>query len=201
MPAVSRRIWLAANVLFAVEMATNSRADEPKLPPFEEIEKTVEGYFQENRERREEDILSRSQVTDVLLQLEQLGWPVPDAKELISDVLDDQHVLVQTLRTPAGRRFLAKVAKRDLIYDRLDRISEVSGGPQLIRDLVKLPDGEKYAKPRSGGGVPDLLDLLPKNASGKTRRVKNYDEPTGHIYTTKDLLDRLAESHAKCQTH
>ena len=72
-----------------------------------------------------------------------------------------------------------------------------SGGPRLIQDLVKLPDGEKYCKPKSGGGVPDLLDLLPKNASGKTRQIANYDEPTGHIYTQEHLLTRLGESYKK----
>jgi hypothetical protein len=197
MLALTRRVWLASTVWFVVKSVTTTSAAEPKLPSFPEVQTAVEAYFRENRERRDEDIVSRSQVAEILLQLEELGWQVPESKELLNSVLDEQHVLVRTMRTPAGRKFLAKVAKRDLIYDRLDRIASVSGGPELIRDLVKLPDGEKYAKPRSGGGVPDLLDLLPKNSSGRTRRVKDYDQPTGHIYTEADLLERLAESYAK----
>ncbi len=90
---------------------------------------------------------------------------------------------------------MRQVSSRELIYDRLDRISRESGGPQLIQDIVKLPDGERYAKPKSGHGVPDLLDLLPKKASGETRKIANYHKPSGSIYTTNDLIVRLAESH------
>jgi hypothetical protein len=40
-----------------------------------------------------------------------------------------------------------------------------------------------------------LLDLLPKNASGQTRRITDYHKPTGNLYTVNDLIARLAESH------
>jgi hypothetical protein len=188
--AASLMLCSGVGLLAATEGAA---ADQPRLPPFEDVQQCVEDYFQKDRDRRKEDLVTRGQVAEVLKQLQQLGWKVPQQQQLIEKVLDDQHVLVRTFRTPAGRRFLSKVADRELIYDRLDRISEVSGGPELIRDVVKLPDGERYAKPQSGGGVPDLLDLLPKNASGRTRRIADYDRPTGHLYTVSDLVAYLAE--------
>src|SRR6185503_17441521 len=113
--------------------------------------------------------------------------------------LPDQHVVVRTLRSAAGKKFMRQVSGRELMYDRLDRISEVSGGTLLIQDLVKLPNGERYAKPMSGGGVPDLLDLLPKNASGQTRRIRDYHKPTGRFYTVSDLVAGLKESYRKAE--
>ncbi|MGE3776168.1 MAG: hypothetical protein AB7F89_03205 [Pirellulaceae bacterium] len=173
---------------------------QPSLPTFDTIASHVQQYFARVRDHRDFDLISRSQVAELLGQLQKLGWQPPDGPQLLERVLADQHVLVRTLRSPAGRTFLAKVASRDLIYDRLDRVSTVSGGARLIQDLVKLPDGERYAKPRSGGGVPDLLDLLPKHASGKTRKIADYDKPTGHLYTVEDLLEALRQSYDKTVT-
>jgi hypothetical protein len=185
------------HVLLAVALLVTLRlplpANESKFPSFSDVQQIVQSYFSKDRSRREDDIISRNQVAEVLKLLNNAGWKVPDEKQLLESVLDDQHVLVRTMRTPAGRKFYGKVSDRKLILDRLDRIAGVWGGPQLIQDLVKLPDGEKYAKPRSGGGVPDLLDLLPKDASGKTRRIASYDNPTGHIYTVADLISQLAD--------
>jgi hypothetical protein len=84
----------------------------------------------------------------------------------------------------------------DLIYDRLDRVSQVAEGQRTIDALVKLPDGEKYSLPKkqTPKGVPDFLDLLPKHGSGKVRTIKNYDKPTGRVYTEGDLVRRLTRS-------
>ena len=46
-------------------------------------------------------------------------------------------------------------------------------------------------------GVPDFLDLLPKNSSGRVRTIKDYDKPTGRIYTEEELLRRLNRSLAR----
>ena len=90
---------------------------------------------------------------------------------------------------------MRRVSGYKLIYDRLDRIAHESGGQRLIRDLIKLPDGARYARWSPGRGVPGLVDFLPKNRSGKTRTVKDYTKPTGKIYTQKQLLERLEESY------
>lgn len=179
--------------------ATQTHAEEEKLPSLAQVQQTVESWFRAAADHRPGDLISKSQVEQVLKALEKLGWQVPDRAELLSDVLDDQHMMVRTFRTSAGKRFMRKISGRELIYDRFERIASVSSGPQLIQDIVKLPDGERYAKPRSGGGVPDLLDLLPKNASGKTRRISDYDKATGHLYTVADLIDRLAESYQETE--
>jgi hypothetical protein len=88
---------------------------------------------------------------------------------------------------------MRRVSGFDLIYDRLDRVSRVSGGQRMLEAIVRLPDGQRYAKPKSQlpHGVPDFLELLPKNSSGKVRTIRDYDKPTGRLYTADDLLARL----------
>jgi hypothetical protein len=188
--------YLGLAIAWSSLVSVTARGQTEQLPTFGEVQHVVASHFQ-TANHRPGDIISKSQVEQVLKELKNFGWEVGDKQEILGVTLDDSHVLVSTLRTPAGRRFMGKISARDLMYDRLDRISQVSGGSQLIRDLVKLPDGEKYAKPRSGGGVPDLLDLLPKGSSGKTRRISDYHKPTGHLYTVDNLVARLAESYSK----
>lgn len=183
------RVVLAATFLLCIP--ARSVSAESKLPDWQKVREAAEKHFGKQRDRQPRDIISRSDVSGVLLEIEKTGWQVPDQNSLLDQVLGDQHVLVATLRSPKGRRFMSQISGRTGMYDRLDRVSEAAGGAQLIRDIVKLPDGEKYAKPKSGGGVPDLVDLLPKNASGKTRRIPDYDKPTGRLYTVDDLLNRL----------
>jgi hypothetical protein len=195
---MSRRAAALSALLFALPFLAGKllAGTENELPAFGKVQSIVETYFHD-ASMRPGEIISKSQVEQVLNAIGEAGWDVADKQEILDATLDDGHVLVSTLRTPAGRRFMNKISTRELMYDRLDRVSQVSGGQQLIRDLVKLPDGEKYAKPKSGGGVPDLLDLLPKKASGKTRRIADYHKPTGHLYTASALVDRLSESYKK----
>jgi hypothetical protein len=181
-------VWLG---LLAGQLAAN---DEPQLPPFAQVRQVVNAEFALPN-RHPADLISRSEVVRALRAVQRLGWEISDEREILEQTLADGHVLVATLRSPAGQRFMRQVSGRPLMYDRLERVSQASGGAQLLQDLVKLPDGERYAKPRSGGGVPDLVDLLPKDASGRTRRIADHDKPTGHLYTVNDLLAQLAASH------
>ena len=169
------------------------------LPPFSEVKAAVEEHFASQRDRQPRDLISRSEAEQALNAVKKLGWNIADQQEILALTLSDQHVMVRTFRTPAGMRYMRQIAGRELMFDRFDRISEVSGGAQLIQDIVKLPDGERYAKPKSGGGVPDLLDLLPKNASGQTRRIADYHKPTGHLYTVADLIERLSKSYQEAE--
>ncbi len=98
-------------------------------------------------------------------------------------VLPDGHFLVNELRNSWGRPLMRRMASINLLYDKLDRISQVEGGQTLIHDLAKLPDA-----PQAIGYLPDLLA---KKVGGRTRKVADYDKPTGMLYTEKLLVARL----------
>lgn len=162
----------------------------------QQIQQVVEGYFAELESYHRGDIISQTDVVAVLQRLGEQGWQPADRQQIVADTLPDANSVVALLRTDKGRRFMHKVSSYRLIYDRLDRISQVSGGQRTIEAIVRLPDGEKYALPKKQTplGVPDFLDLLPKNASGKVRSIKDYQKPTGRIYTEADLVKRLTRS-------
>jgi hypothetical protein len=159
------------------------------------VEKIVAEAFLDKEEYRSGDLINRSDVQKVLKQLAAAGWQPSDRRKLVADTLPASAPLTKILHSRRGRRFMRKVADDTLIYDRMDRVSRVSGGRRMLTDIAKLPDGEKLAKLRRPHGVPGFLDLLPKKASGKVRSIRDYDEPTGRIYTEKQLVDRLRRSY------
>lgn len=179
----------AALMTLLVLMAGGLAAAE--APAAVRLEDAVRSYFATRTHHRSADLLTRSQVQGLFRFLNQTGIRVPDEQEILSRVPDDHDFLVRTLETAEGKKFLSKVAAEPLIYDRLDRIAHAAGGQAMLRDLVKLPDGDRYAKQKRAPGVPDLLDLLPKDRSGKRRQIKDYERPTGRIYTVDALIEQL----------
>ncbi len=164
------------------------------LPAFQHVEGMIRAHFEEAK-LGPTGLVTREDVQALITKLGKAGWQVEDQQEILSRTLPESHVLVKTLRNKRGQRFTKKASKYKLLYDRLERISDVPGGKKLLRDLMKLPDAHRYARPRASRGVPDLVSLLPKTGDGKKRRVKDYHQPTGNLYTQEDVLARLKESY------
>ncbi len=194
MPHINR-LTMAATLLIPLMghhfTAASVRAGEPKLSPVQ-VRHVIDSHFSQRTDYRPADLITRDDTKKVLAMLSAAGWIVPQSRKLTEATLAPESILVRTLSTKNGKRFMRRVAKEHLIYDRLDRVARVSGGPALLRDLVKLPDGYRYAKMHRPRAVPGLLELLPKTGSGKRRTIKDYDKPTGRIYTEKDLAKQLA---------
>ncbi len=141
------------------------------------------------------DLINQADMKRVLKALTSKGWKPSDTKQLLADSLPENDPLVRVLSTRNGVTLMRKVSDDRLIYDRMDRVSRVSGGRRMLADITKLPDGEKVAKMKRPRGVPGFLELLPKNSSGKVRSIKNFRNETGRIYTEQQLIDRLQESY------
>lgn len=140
------------------------------------------------------DLLSQGEVRPVFDVLAQAGWVVADRDEIIRLVLEDGHYLVKQSRTSVGLKFLRGVAKQSMVYDRLDRLCAMPGGQQLVHDMMRLPNGQDLMKPKPTPGFTDLTSLLPKQANGKSPRNKDFDKPTGKIYTEAQLVKALEKS-------
>ena len=162
-------------------------------PSVGQIQQVVAQYFQAQPEFQAGDLISRTDAELILKEMANRGWQVPKSPELLNNVLPDDDPLVSLLATRDGQRLMRKVASEELVYDRLDRIARVSGGERMIHDLARLPDGERYVKMQPSAGVPDLLDLLPKQRSGRKRSIKDYKKPTGRVYTATALIQRIHE--------
>ena len=151
-------------------------------------------HFAQRDEFKPGDLINRSDAQAVLSQLSQLGWKVSDANQILEMLLPPEHIIVQTFSTREGTRFMRKVGSYELIYDRLHRTTELPGGQALVRDIVKLPNGELYAKKNPKQGNPTFTELLPKQRNGKTPADTDFEKPTGYIYTVAQLVTRLEQS-------
>jgi hypothetical protein len=177
------------------EGSESAGTGEEKLPTWNDVLKAVNANFEGRRLTGRHDLIARGDVTPLFDVLAKLGWKVEDRDQILGELLPDSHFLVQQLRSQPGQRFIKKVVSESLIYDRLDRVSQERGGQALIHDLIRLPDGDRYARQNPGQAVPNLLDLLPKDASGRTRQIRNYGKPTGKIYVRDQFVKRLDASY------
>lgn len=186
---------LLLTVVLATSFGGESVAADP--PDWDFIKGFVSRYFRTQPGYEPGDLISRGHATRVIEHLGKMGWKVPDRSAILRETVADNHVIVQQLGTKKGVKFMRKVTRDPLIFSKLDRISQKRGGAALIRDVVRLPDGPKYASPTRIPGVPTLVELLPRVKRSKPQAVKDYNKPTGLIYTEKQLLARLKKSYDK----
>jgi hypothetical protein len=162
-------------------------------PSANQIKQILSAYFMQLPDYQPGDLISQRDAKSVIEEMANQGWQVPKSKELLNNVLGQDAPLVGLLSTKDGKRLMRNVSSYKLVYDRMDRVSRVSGGERMLRDLAKLPDGERYVKMQPPAAVPDMLDLLPKQKSGRKRSIKDYSKPTGRVYTEQALATRIHE--------
>jgi len=162
-----------------------------KFPEFADVRKAVSEHLAETKGYKSGDILSTSNVEPVFAVIEKLGWKVADEKEFVKATLPDNDYLVRQLRTKEGRKFQRNVGNIPLAYDRFDRIRNMPRGSYRVRELIEGPDGFKmieYMTTTKGGR--NLGRYLDNAENGK-----DFNQPTGRIYTEANLLARLQLSY------
>jgi hypothetical protein len=161
------------------------------LPDWAEVRGVLESQLASLPDHQPGDLITAADAAPALRELEQMGWSDVSRGQTASRLLEDGSFLARELRSPPGRLFMRRVSGYRLIYDRLDRVSQMPGGQRLIHDMIRLPDGHRYAQMNPHQGVPSMVEFLPKGVSGKSPRVTDLDKPTGRIYTQNDLLTQL----------
>lgn len=157
---------------------------------FPAVRKVVSKYFGALPNRKASDLISRGEAREALDLVEKAGWKPLDRESILESALSDDSLLVRELRTNGGREFMRSVSSFPGAYDRLDRLTKLSDGPTLLRKVIDGPDGYKlleYMTTTEGGAA--LGGMLSEAPSGS-----GFNEPTGRIYTSQDLLDRLKTS-------
>jgi hypothetical protein len=175
-------------------MATAIHAAPPaKVPDFDTVATEVQRYFQSQPDYRIGDLIRRSQIEAVLKNVAAAGWKVTNAQQVAELSLADGSFLVRELSTPAGKKFMRKVATRAGGYSHLDRLSTIPRGERIIRDLIHDPNGD------------DLITYLATTKGGHNmgkmmagvRGGVDLNKPTGRIYTANDLLAVLKKLHVE----
>lgn len=174
-------------------IAVSAEPQGKAIPKWAEVRKAVVRYFEVLPEYQPGGILARGEVQPLQKVLKKQGWEVADWTSLVSRVPADDSFLVRRLRTRDGRKFMTQVYKYPHGYDRLDRVSQLARGHALVDELVRGPEGYKmiqYMTETTGGET--MGSML-----GNTPLGKDFNKPTGQIYTMEMLLDDLKERYAE----
>ena len=160
---------------------------DPNLPEFKEIEEAVVKTLTRNRKYYENDLIAQSQAAKCFAAVKALGWDVPDSKAIIREFLADGDYLVKVLSTRKGHEFMRQMSKYPMGYDRLDRLRYVVKGKEAIHQLIHSKDGyimiEYMTTTREGKNMGNLVS--------NARNGKDFNKPTGRLYTGKQLIEKL----------
>ncbi len=181
-----------AAVLVCLQFSGKLIAEAPsRRPDFATIVLAVRSYFEAVPAYQSGDLISRSQIEKALASVEDAGWKVPEADAVGQLGLADNSFLVRELWTPAGRKLMRKIGRQPGMYARLDRLSSISRGQSIVRDLIRHKNGDafvKYLATTKGGHT------LGRQLAATPRGV-DLNKPTGRIYTDADLIDELKRIH------
>lgn len=158
---------------------------------FAVVKAAVEKYFASIEGYQNGDLIRQSQVEQALAAVHEVGWDVPGSDAILKRALADGSFLVRELSTPAGRTFMRRVARHTGTYSRLERLSTIAGGEQLVRNLVHQKDGDKlvqYLATTPGGHNMGRM-------AAKTKHGVDLNKSTGRIYTAADLVAELEKVH------
>ncbi|MCC7086457.1 MAG: hypothetical protein IT427_15765 [Pirellulales bacterium] len=183
--------------IFALEFAiftigvTVAAAAPKELPSFEQVWQATEKQLAKLPNYEPGDLISCQQVAPVFPILKALGWPVLDRDEILKLVPMENEYFVTKLRTKAGRKFMRQIERYPLAFDRIDRIGRMYMGDDNVDALIRGPDGYK------------MLQYMTETAWGKTMgkmlsqapRGKDFNAPTGRLYTADALMLRLQQSY------
>jgi hypothetical protein len=186
-------ILLSATLILLVQatlMAADTPATAPKpIPSMSELRQVVLRYFQAQPDYRAGDLITQDKVEPLLVQIQRMGLPLPNAKQILNSVPAKNEFLAEQLRTRKGKKFMRDISGYKEGYDRLDRLSRLPHGQQTIRDLIRGPDGYKmieYMTTAKGGKA--LGEQLSNDPLGK-----DFNAKTSRIYTAEMLLRRLEQ--------
>lgn len=163
------------------------------FPTWKDVETAAVSHFKSLPNYQAGDIVSHGQVKPLLDQLAKAGWKVSDRDALLAQISADNDLIVAQLRSKSGVKFMRKLGGSAEQYDRLRRLAETKGGDRTVSDIMKLPNGN------------DVLAALVESKAGKDiarqlskgPRTRDFNKPTGYLYTQEQVMARLAESYRR----
>jgi hypothetical protein len=135
-------------------------------------------------------LISRDDVSPVFEKLLRLGViDAEDQEDLYGSVLSDSSPLVRRLKTPVGRAFMKKIASDPTAYDRLERISWTIDGRKLLDRFLNSKDGvEQFQRLKTPADLARVSKQLAADP-----HTADFAQPTGHILTADQLIQKLQE--------
>ena len=168
-------------------------APQTAKPEFAAVASAIEAWFGAQPDYQPGDLITRSQIETVLAKLDAAGVKVPDAGSIAKLGLANDSFLVRELTTPAGRKFMRRLARSPGTFAHLDRLSTIPRGEKLIRDLIRDKGGDKLieylATTKGGQKMGHMMAAVPGGG--------DLNQPTSRIYTVADFEAVLKAELAK----
>lgn len=179
--------------IVAVFFCSSAQADATSPPPFEKVVAALTAYFESQPDFQRRDLLNQGHVEAALEAVATAGWEVPNTKKIVQLALPENSFLVGELATPDGKKFMRKISQNPGTYSRLDRLSQLNHGQQIVSQLLGDVGGDTFitylATTNSGHNVGQMMAGTPNGT--------DLNLPTGRIYTADDLLAVLKRAYAK----
>lgn len=191
-----RRFLVAALALAMVQCLAASQAA-AQIPSWEQVEKTFRKHYADPKSpqglAQGPPLVTYNTARRIFYELWEQRWNVSDQTEILKLCPPDSSFLAQQCLSPAGQKFLKQAADPATIFDRLERFAALPQGQQKIRDLLQGPPGHH-----------DMLNYMLGSSGSKLLfegavadpNARDFNKPTGKIYSPEQLLERIKKSHA-----
>jgi len=191
-------LLVGAGGVLTAELTVAAQRERP-LPRFANVENLVAQQFTRLSEDEDSDypykpgdLILREQVAPVFNRIKRLGWDVADRQQILARIHQPSDLLAQQLLgSEKGVRFMRTISKYPLGYDRIDRLNRLPLGKRTVHDLIHKVGGAemiRYMTTAKGGLA--LGQMLSEDSGGK-----DFNKPTGRIYTQEQLIEALKDSY------
>lgn len=185
------------NAVFCLCLAglcvTGFAQDTKSKKPYDKEQTSLAEMIEENREYKAGDLITWEDAKPYIEQLKENGLEIPDEENLPSMFLSENDRVVKMLRTRKGTKFMRNLAKDGGTFDILDRFRKLPRGYTMLQTMIDTPKGHQLladmVTSKTGKGTAEQLSRTPEG--------KDFDKPTGLIYTEAALLDFLKAAEAK----
>lgn len=195
-----RTIGASLAMMAATTIATSllwtgsaTAASQRSKPDVAAIMHAIETWFAAQPDYLPGDLITRGQIETVLEKLSAAGVEVPDAEAIAARGLANDSFVVRELTKRSGRPFMRRLARTPGAFARLDRLSTIPRGEQLIRDLIQDKGGDKLieylATTKGGRNMGTMMTAVP----GGT----DLNKATNRIYTLAEFEAALEEAFGK----
>lgn len=165
-----------------------SIAEEEKIESERELAVIVKKHFANLANFRTGDLVTAGDVKPLLQELSSEGWDVPESGTLIARLVPSGSYLDRTFSTRKGRKFFREISRVPGGIDRVERMSKLKAGKGSIGQLVNsAPFGSDFIAQMATTKVGRNMG----KRAGNTRDGKNFNKPTGKIYTEEALMKEL----------
>lgn len=179
---IRRLLAIVTAAFLMVDFAVAAPRD--NQPTADQLTRAIDRWFAAQDNYEPGDLITRSQVSAVLGKLADAGAKIPDAEKIADLALDDNSALIRQLSTPAGRKFMRRLANDPGAFANLDRFSRAQGGEHIIGQLIGEKGGDKLIEYMALPGGRKMLASVPG--------AGDPNKPTGRIYTVDDLNAAVA---------